>query len=316
MQETPFENIGNDFGTAFGTGISQATSNALSAIAAPLTALVVLWIIIQGILVMRGDMDARGGVTRIIKIALVVGVLTSTSLYTQYVTTVFTSTLPNWVASSITNNSSILNTPTVFDEIWNTTVHEITSVQAQLNFYDVVDEVTLAVVQIVIALILLVTFAVYEIAQVMTGVVVAVGPFVLAGYLFDATKAVADRWLGKLLGLAILSLLINIVMNIILSGEQLYLRSVVNNPNSGTGAVTTEIQILIELCMFFAIGAFIVVSLPGIAAAIGGGIGFNAGSIGRTLTNTLLAGAAVGSRAGGQPPPPRGEPITARRGAT
>jgi type IV secretion system protein VirB6 len=316
MQETPFENIGNDFGTAFGTGISQATSNALSAIAAPLTALVVLWIIIQGILVMRGDMDARGGVTRIIKIALVVGVLTSTSLYTQYVTTVFTSTLPNWVASSITNNSSIQNTPTVFDEIWNTTVHEITSVQAQLNFYDVVDEVTLAVVQIVIALILLVTFAVYEIAQVMTGVVVAVGPFVLAGYLFDATKAVADRWLGKLLGLAILSLLINIVMNIILSGEQLYLRSVVNNPNSGTGAVTTEIQILIELCMFFAIGAFIVVSLPGIAAAIGGGIGFNAGSIGRTLTNTLLAGAAVGSRAGGQAPPPRGEPITARRGAT
>jgi type IV secretion system protein VirB6 len=276
----------------------------------------VLWIIVQGILVMRGDMDARGGVTRIVKIALVVGVLTSTGLYTQYVTTLFTSTLPNWVASLITSNSSVQNTPTVFDQIWNTTVHEITSVQAQLNFYDVVDEVTLAVVQIVIALILLVTFAVYEIAQVMTGVVVAVGPFVLAGYLFDATKSVAERWLGKLLGLAILSLLINIVMNIILSGEQLYLRSVVNNPSSGAGSVTTEIQILIELCMFFAIGAFIVVSLPGIAAAIGGGIGFNAGSIGRTLTNTLIAGAAIGSRTGGQSAPSRGgEPVVARRGA-
>jgi type IV secretion system protein VirB6 len=134
--------------------------------------------------------------------------------------------------------------------------------------------------------------------------------------LFDATKSVADRWLGKLLGLAILSLLINIVMNIILSGEQLYLRSVVNNPSSGAGSVTTEIQILIELCMFFAIGAFIVVSLPGIAAAIGGGIGFNAGSIGRTLTNTLIAGAAIGSRTGGQSAPSRGgEPVVARRGA-
>ncbi len=133
---------------------------------------------------MRGDIDARGGVTRIIKVALVVGILTSSGLYTQYVVTLFTSTLPNWVASSIAGSTSVKNTPMIFDQIWNTTVHEVTSVQAQLNFYDVVDEVTLAVVQIVIALILLVTFAVYEIAQVMTGVVVAAGPFVLAGYLF------------------------------------------------------------------------------------------------------------------------------------
>jgi len=184
----------------------------------------------------------------------------------------------------------------VFDQIWNTTVHEITAVQSQINFYDIVDEVTLAVVQIIVALILFVTFAIYEIAQVMTGVVVAVGPFVLAGYLFDATKPVSERWLGKLVGLAILSVLINIVMNIILSGEQTYLRAVVNNPNSGAGSVPYEIQILLELCMFFALGAFIVVSLPGIAAAIGGGIGFSGAAVGRAVTGPFLGAAAWGSQ--------------------
>ena len=301
MQETPFENMGTDFGAAFGPGIVQATSNALSAVAAPLMTAVILWIIVQGILVMRGDTDARRGLTRIVKIALVVGLLTSSGLYVEYVQALFTQTLPSWVASSISGSSSIQNTPTAFDQIWNTTVHQITIVQAQLNFYDVVDEVTLSVVEIIVSLVLLVTFAVYEIAQVMTGVVVAIGPFVVAGYLFDATKGVAERWIGKLIGLTILTLLINIVMMVILSGEQLYLRTIISNPNSGAGAVPYEIQILLELCMFYAIGAFIVVGLPGIAAAIGGGIGFNAGAVSRTVTATIIGGARVAAL----PRPPR-----------
>src|SRR5579875_2362618 len=115
MQETPFQNMGTDFGAAFGTGIVQATSNALSAVAPPLMTVVVLWIIVQGILVMRGDVDARGGVTRMVKVALVVGLLTSAGLYAQYVQTLFTQTLPSWVASSIAaSSSSVQNTPMAF----------------------------------------------------------------------------------------------------------------------------------------------------------------------------------------------------------
>ena len=301
MNNTPFENIASDLSTAFSAGVTQATTNGLSAISAPLMALVVLWVIVQGILVMRGDIDARGGVTRIIRVALVVGLLTSSGLYTSYVATLFQTTLPNWIGSSISNTANVSNTPQAFDQIWNTTVHEIVTVQSQVNWYDVVDQVSLSLIEMIVNILLLVTFAIYEISQVMMAVIVAVGPFVLAGYLFDATKRVAENWLGKLIGLTILTLLVNIVLVTILAGEQLYIRSIVNNPASGAGAVPVEVQILFELCMFLGLSAFIVVLLPGIAAAIGGGIGFNLGGAART-TSMALGGASRIARSGREGP--------------
>lgn len=39
--------------------------------ASPFTALIVLWVIVQGVLVMRGDLDARRGISRIIRVTLV-----------------------------------------------------------------------------------------------------------------------------------------------------------------------------------------------------------------------------------------------------
>jgi type IV secretion system protein VirB6 len=264
----------------------QATSNGLSAISGPLTAVVVLWIIIQGMLIMRGDIDARNGITKIVRLALVVGLLTSTGLYNTYVVTTFQTTLPNWIASSISGSSTIANTPQAFDKIWNTTVHEIETVQSQINFYDIVDQVSLSLIELASNLLLLITFATYEISQIMVAIVVAVGPFVLAGYLFEATKRVAENWVGKLIGLTILTLLVNIVVAAILVGEEIYMQSIVNNPASGAGAVPVEVQILFELCMFFGISAFIVLLLPGIAAAIGGGIGFDVGRAVRRVTST------------------------------
>ena len=56
----------------------------MSAVQGPLTALVVLWIIVTGILIMRGDVGVRQGISRIITISLVMGILMSTTLYDQY----------------------------------------------------------------------------------------------------------------------------------------------------------------------------------------------------------------------------------------
>jgi type IV secretion system protein VirB6 len=65
---------------------------------------------------MRGDMDARGGITRILKVAFVVGVLTSSGLYTTYVQTLFMTTIPNWVATAAGGTNTLLNgTPGTFD---------------------------------------------------------------------------------------------------------------------------------------------------------------------------------------------------------
>jgi len=288
MGQTPFEGFAAGLAAGFGAGFSQVTNSGLAAISAPLMTVVMLWIIVQGILVMRGDMDARGGVARIIRVALVVGLLTSAGLYTTYVQTLFQTSLPNWIAASLVGGGAVNNVPQAFDAIWNTTVHDLNTVQAELSWMDFTDGVSLAVIGLGFNLILLLMFAVYEISQVMIGVVIAAGPFLVAGFLFEGTKRVTENWLGKLIGLTILTLLVNIALAVILQGDEVYLRQMAGN--FGAGKVPVQVQILFELLMFLGIGGFVVLLLPGIAAAIGGGIGVDVGGMVRGATKIITGG--------------------------
>ena len=67
---------------------------------------------------------------------------------------------------------------------------------------------------------LVITFAIYEFAVIIMGIMVAIGPVLVVGYLFEATKGVADRWVGKLITYSLLTLLINITLTVVLSGEK------------------------------------------------------------------------------------------------
>ena len=298
MNHTPFTNMANNFGVAFGTGTQTAIASMLAAVATPLLAAVTLWIIVQGILVMRGDIDARGGITRIIKVALVVGILTSSGLYTAYVQTLFMTTIPNWFATAAGGSQAIIgSTPQTFDNMWQVTEHTIELVGAQIAIYDVVDAVSLVLIELSIMIFLVVTFAIHEFAAIATGIMVAIGPVMIVDYLFEATKGVTDRWIGKLMTYSLLTLLINITLNIVLTGEKAFLRLILTQQASGLAAVPVEIKILIELMMFFAMGAFIVVSLPAIAATLGGGLGISPGAaIMNAFTNLASGGASRAAR--------------------
>jgi len=257
----------------------MSIASIFAAVTTPLMACITLWIIIQGVLVMRGDLDARRGIGRIIKVALVVGILTSTGLYTSYVQNLFITVIPNWAATASSGlQSGVMSTPQTFDNMWQVTEHTIESVSKQIPMYDLVDAVSLALIEIAIMILLMATFAVYEFAIIVTGIVVSIGPIIIVGYLFEATKGVADRWVGKLITYSLLTLLINVTLNVVLTGEKTYMRVILVQQDSGIASVPVEIKILMELAMFFAMGAFIVVSLPAIAATLGGGLGIGPGA--------------------------------------
>jgi type IV secretion system protein VirB6 len=263
-------------------------------------ACVTLWIIVQGILVMRGDMDPRGGITRIIKVALVVGILTSAGLYTTYVQTLFITTIPNWFATAAGGSqAAITSTPATFDNMWAVTEHTVETVGAQIAIYDVVDSVSLVLIELSIMVLMVVTFAIYEFAIIATGIMIAVGPVLIVGYLFEATKGVTDRWIGKLITYSLLTLLINVTLSIVLTGEKTYMRVILTQQASGLAAVPIEIKVLIELAMFFAMGAFIIISLPAIAATLGGGLGVSPGAaIMNAFTNLAAGGASRTAKLG------------------
>lgn len=257
----------------FTNGMNATVNSAMSAIQGPLTALVVLWIIVTGILVIRGDVDARTGITRLMKVSLIVGILMSTTLYNQYVVTFFTVGLPDWLASSFLGVTGAQPSAHQFDAIWNQADILFANAEKNLNFYNVLYSVELGVLRDFVIFPIGLTFLIFELAKIMMDVVICIGPFVLAGYLFEATKAVADRWIGKLIGLTILTLLIDIVLSIIINGDKAYYGVSMTSLTVATTAET--ITICIQFLGFLTLGSLITCFLPAVASYIGGGVSFS-----------------------------------------
>ena len=254
----------------FTNGMNATVSDAMSAVQGPLTAIIVLWIIVTGMLVMRGDVGVRTGITRIISVSLVVGILMSTTLYNEYVVTFFTTGVPNWLASSFLGVTGTQPTAHQFDAIWNEANELFATAEKNLNFYNVLYSVELGLIQDLIVVPIGLTFLIYEATKIMLDVVVCIGPFVLAGYLFAATRGVADRFIGKLVALTILTLLVDIVLSIIINGDSAYFNV---SMNSLTLASTAEtITICIQFAAFLALGSLICAFLPAVASFIGGGV--------------------------------------------
>lgn len=254
----------------FTNGMNATVTNAISAIQGPLTAVIVLWIIVTGVLVMRGDIDARQGITRVLSVCLVVGILMSAALYNQYVVSFFTVGLPDWLANSFLGVTGAQPSAHQFDALWDQANEFFRAASKNLNFYNVLYSVELGILQDLVVFPIGITFLIYETAKILMDVIVAIGPFLLIGYLFQATRGVADRWIGKLIGLAILMLLVDIVLSIIIQGDQAYFNSSMNSLTAAT--VIDTITIGIQFVIFLTLGCLITCFLPAIASFLGGGV--------------------------------------------
>src|SRR6202012_1264264 len=112
---------------------------------------------------------------------------------------------------------------------------------------------------------------------IVTDIVVCLGPFLLAGYLFSATKGVADRYVGKLVSLAILTLLVDVVLAILVNAINTYIATtsadIVAGQTQGwfgtTENATASVFICVQLVFFLAVSSLITVFLPGLAAYFG-----------------------------------------------
>ncbi len=257
--------------TPFTDGISATVSDAMSTIQGPLTAVVVLWIIVTGISVMRGDVAVRNGITRIIRISIVVGLLMSATLYNQYIVAFFTTGLPNWFASGFMGVTGTAPSASQFDTMWMQALSVFSDVDRTLNFFNVLYSVQLGLLQIILIIPIAIVFLIFEIARIMTDIVVCIGPFLLIGYLFDATKGIADRYIGKLISLALLTLLVDIVLSIIIQGYTTYIAQTLAVVQSNADKAV-DIAVCDQMVVFFFIGSLVTTFLPGLAAFLGGGV--------------------------------------------
>ncbi len=279
LSADPFANWDAFIQQPFTNGVAVTVQSAMSAIQGPLTALVVLWIIITGILVMRGDVGVRTGVVRIISVSIVVGLLMSITLYNEYIVSFFTDGLPNWIGTALGNGTATTE-PDTFYQIFENTQKVFVQANKGISSLDIGAAVLFAILDALSVIPTIVLFLFYELTKILMDVVVCIGPFVLPGYLFAATKGVADRFVSKLIGLSILVVLIDIMLSIIDGGINTYCSDVVTMITSGQSSgwfgtsedITATLIMCLQLVIFLFISMLLMTFIPGIASFIGGGI--------------------------------------------
>ena len=300
----PFVTTDAAFSLAFGSGLGNILGTTFDAVQAPFSAALCVWIIIQGVLVMRGDLSVRATVVRVVRAASVYGLVFSTTAYTTYVTDFFTQVVPGFVEQEVVGaNLPVIGTiPLECDLILATVEADFEQIGASISATNNIDSSSYQLARTILYGTLFLVFALYEAASIFTTILVGIGPIFILCYLFDATRNFAERWIGQLVNYAILLILVFIVGTVVLATEYGYLTTnaalllIMSNGQPTAG----QIDYFWSLDIFLLMGDFLVLGIPAVAAAISGGVlqsrgetGSGAGGLGSTSRMSGYAPAAA-----------------------
>ncbi|MUO81353.1 type IV secretion system protein [Agrobacterium vitis] len=265
----PFTAIHTIFDLAFTVGLDTLLGDIQRAVSAPLVACVTLWIIVQGILVMRGEMEARSGITRVIMVSIVGALVVGQADYHDYIASVFEDTIPNFIRRFSVSGLPLETIPAQLDTMFSLTQVAFQKIASEIGPMNDQDILAFQGAQWIFYGTLWTAFGIYDAVGILTKVLLAIGPLFLVGYLFDRTRDMAAKWIGQLVTYGILLFLLNIVATIVILTEATAL-AVMLGVVTSAGTTAAKIIGLYEIDMFFLTGDALIVALPAIAGNIGG----------------------------------------------
>jgi type IV secretion system protein VirB6 len=294
----PFTAIDLAYKEAFELYIDKILIGIENVLATPLLACVTLWVIVQGILVMRGDIDARRGVTKLLSVALVIGLVSSASLYHDYVDDMFREGIPELVQNLGGNFGLPKETiPMQIDVVFRAGEAAFQQVASQITPDNELDAIALDGAQFFFFFTLWSIFGIYDIIMIMMSVLVSVGPLFIIGFLFESTAGITTRWVGQLVSYSIMLLLVSIIASVVVS--VLITAGGLIIAQIALGATSQDIIILYELDFLILTGNALVVAVPAIASSIGGGVGINGSQMGQSISRRLAHYVRPGPMVGG-----------------
>lgn len=265
-----FQYIYQAYSDGISSGISSVVSKTLSAAQLPLNAMLVIFVAVLGYATLTGRMNYGDGVNRIIRMAFVVLFVTSASVYSQYVVSLFTTGLPSFFAQHIAGASVGTNPGGSFDAIMTAMWIKATKVweSAPWGFKAIYDGLLIVLALGIVGCALVLMFAVFLVVQTLIGVVVAVGPLVILGYLFDYTKKIVDGWIDVLVTLSIVTLGVDVVLELLLKAITTALDGL-----TLSGSANNQLAQLLGVSLVVLVLSAAVVILPRIVERIGNGVG-------------------------------------------
>ena len=289
IQWSVFSYIVDQIETPLTTTVSGVVAGFLSFVSAPLQIMSVLYIALTGILIIRGyhQEATHSLISRMLKLAIVVFMVTSAGAYQQWVYDFFFVVMPHDLATAVTGAGAGVVDASSFDLVWLRAWRAGLEVWKTLTWHDFAEKLVIIVFWAAGIISTGFGFAIWLVSRVILALYVAIGPLLIPLVLFPATRSLFERWIGSMISCIILQIATLVLLFIILEVE----RSVVSSVASLHSSDPMEmIQILLAGIIFFAVAGYVALQLPAFASSIGGGMHFHVGAIARAGLSAVSGG--------------------------
>ena len=272
--------------------VNGISDSLLGAMSAPLHAALIIYIALIGVMIVTGKMNEplRDTWGRIARGAAIAGFLTA-GTYNQYIRDFFLNGLPNDLLSAVTGGPGSVSAAS-FDHVMNKAFGGGLEVWKNLSWTDFGLQILVIVYWFAGAVATGFGFLVWMASHIVLGLYVAVGPILLATFLFPATRSLAERWLGSMITMVLLQLFV-VTLLVVLTGAETTLLANIASAGGG-GNPIAQIQVLIGAIVLFVICGVVVVQMPGAASAIAGGMYLHSNTMARATFGSAMQ---VGGRA-------------------
>ena len=285
------------------TGMDTALQGLAPQMALPVGAACLLFLGARGVRIAQGDALALNNLWfNFVKIIIVVGLSTNLGNFDYYVRDLFYTNLPNTLNKAVGGQlvaNGVNGTAATFDNIWALMWVQIANVWQQAGLFDVGSRLSAAFCGITVGLALMAMALVYLLARLLLAIVIVFGPICIACTLFEQTKPIFERWMGKVIALICLQVSGIVLLTILLAADRDFMNQI--QPlatQAGAGAfgaagteaptVASDLENLVSMVIWFGMGAFAMYALPAIAYSIGTGVATN-------MTPLLLGLMSAGS---------------------
>ena len=288
------------FDGAMTSGMDSIVSGMVSYVATPLGLCATLYYTIQGIKLANGDASVlRGFVPQLVRVGLVLYLATNLSAFQYWMEQVFFLGIPNALAGAIPssagpNMSTVAASAALFDGVWNQIWIIIGTawMQIGLSVTGLISGISGIIAGFVGGLGLGFLALVYITARFTLGVLVCVFPAIIGCAIFDATRPIFERAVGKMIALVILQTIGLVTLQIIMLGNQWFMVQATNailSSVSNTAVFAEAIQVMLAIAIWFLAGAYVMYNSIQIAYSIGTGIALSGPS---AYALSVLGGAA------------------------
>jgi type IV secretion system protein VirB6 len=284
--------------------------------ATPIALAAVVYYAVQGLRLANGDpAPLQGFVPQLIRVGTVIWLSSNLSAFNQWVRDIFFTGLPNALATTIGSATTATTTPAlsggvnaagaVFDSIW-TAIWQVVGDSLMLahgiSVTGIIAGLSGFLTGIVCGAGLVMMAVIYVCARMVLATIICLSPVLIGCAMFDVTRPIFERAVGKVIALILMQSLGLIVLQILLLGDQWFMAQATTQilaAISNSAAFAEALETMAALCVWFMAGAFAMWNVPAVAYSIGSGIAVAPSAFMGAAMGRLSAGGGSGNRGGG-----------------